>query len=344
MTSNFSMFAPFYHPACVVEEGTYSSRAHVDRCRRNRRPPEVVCERRGAAGRVAAHRARRDLRAPGAERRGQDDLDLDRLRAGAPDGRAGADLGARRRPRFAARAPSGGPGAAGGELRSVLHAARSAALSDGVLRRAARRRTHRRGAAGAGSVRQGRHQHARAVRRHEAAAADREGAGPAPARRVPGRADGRRRRGAAPRPVVVRPDAARRRDDDRADDALSGRGRSPGRPGGGHRQRDAGRARHAGRADPPAGAPAGAVQAVGAVSRRRSRLPEALRRRGATLDATGQTVVCPVDSAPVGELLALAGALSPGVADVEIVQPTLEDVFLQLTKRPDAAAFIRKTT
>lgn len=73
-------------------------------------------------------------------------------------------------------------------------------------------------------------------------------------------------------------------------------------------------------------------------------LPEALRRRGAALDASGQTVVCPVDSAPVGELLALAGALSPGVADVEIVQPTLEDVFLQLTKRPDAAAFIRKTS
>jgi ABC-2 type transport system ATP-binding protein len=73
-------------------------------------------------------------------------------------------------------------------------------------------------------------------------------------------------------------------------------------------------------------------------------LPEALRRRGATLDTSAQTVICPVDSAPIGELLALAAALSPGVADVEIVQPTLEDVFLQLTKRPDAAAFIRKTS
>jgi hypothetical protein len=29
---------------------------------------------------------------------------------------------------------------------------------------------------------------------------------------------------------------------------------------------------------------------------------------------------------------------------VEIVQPSLEDVFLQLTKRPDAAAFTRKTS
>jgi len=73
-------------------------------------------------------------------------------------------------------------------------------------------------------------------------------------------------------------------------------------------------------------------------------LPEALRRRGAALDATRTTVVCPVDGEPIGELLALAGALSPAVADVEIVQPTLEDVFLQLTRRPDAAAFMRKTS
>jgi ABC-2 type transport system ATP-binding protein len=73
-------------------------------------------------------------------------------------------------------------------------------------------------------------------------------------------------------------------------------------------------------------------------------LPEALRRRGAARDASHTTVVCPVDGEPIGELLALAGSLSPPVADVEIVQPTLEDVFLQLTKRPDAAAFMRKAT
>ena len=49
-------------------------------------------------------------------------------------------------------------------------------------------------------------------------------------------------------------------------------------------------------------------------------------------------------SAPIGELLALAGALSPAVVDVEIVQPSLEDVFLQLTKRPDAASFTRRSS
>jgi ABC-2 type transport system ATP-binding protein len=75
-----------------------------------------------------------------------------------------------------------------------------------------------------------------------------------------------------------------------------------------------------------------------------SALPEALRRRGATLDAARTTIVCPVDGEPIGALLALAGNMSPAVADVEIVQPTLEDVFLQLTKRPDAAEFMRKTS
>jgi ABC-2 type transport system ATP-binding protein len=72
-------------------------------------------------------------------------------------------------------------------------------------------------------------------------------------------------------------------------------------------------------------------------------LPEPLRRRGATLDPTATTVICPVDAAPIGELLTLAGALTPAVADVEIVQPSLEDVFLQLTRRPDAASFTRRT-
>jgi ABC-2 type transport system ATP-binding protein len=72
-------------------------------------------------------------------------------------------------------------------------------------------------------------------------------------------------------------------------------------------------------------------------------LPEPLRRRGATLDPTATTVICPVEAAPIGELLALAGALTPAVADVEIVQPSLEDVFLQLTRRPDAATFTRRT-
>jgi ABC-2 type transport system ATP-binding protein len=71
-------------------------------------------------------------------------------------------------------------------------------------------------------------------------------------------------------------------------------------------------------------------------------LPPSLRLLGATLDASGTTIICPVDATPatpIADLLALAATLSPAVVDVQIVQPTLEDVFLQLTGRPDAAAF-----
>jgi ABC-2 type transport system ATP-binding protein len=67
-------------------------------------------------------------------------------------------------------------------------------------------------------------------------------------------------------------------------------------------------------------------------------LPAPLRLLGASLDATGHTIICPVDATPIGELLALAATLSPAVVDVAIVQPTLEDVFLQLTGRSDAAS------
>ena len=67
-------------------------------------------------------------------------------------------------------------------------------------------------------------------------------------------------------------------------------------------------------------------------------LPAPLRLLGATLDATGHTIICPVDATPIGELLALAATLSPAVVDVAIVQPTLEDVFLQLTGRSDAVS------
>ena len=59
-------------------------------------------------------------------------------------------------------------------------------------------------------------------------------------------------------------------------------------------------------------------------------------------DAGATTIICPVDATPatpIADLLALAATLSPAVVDVQIVQPTLEDVFLQLTGRSDAAAF-----
>ena len=96
--------------------------------------------------------------------------------------------------------------------------------------------------------------------------------------------------------------------------------------------------------------PAALVRAARAASRSASGWPPPGRRaprrcrnrcaaRGATLDPSGATVICPVDSTPIGELLALAGALSPAGGRRGDVQPSLEEVFLQLTKRPDAASF-----
>ena len=52
----------------------------------------------------------------------------------------------------------------------------------------------------------------------------------------------------------------------------------------------------------------------------------------------------PFDGTPIGDILALGASLSPAVIDVAIVQPSLEDVFLQLTRRPDAASFIRRSS
>jgi ABC-2 type transport system ATP-binding protein len=67
-------------------------------------------------------------------------------------------------------------------------------------------------------------------------------------------------------------------------------------------------------------------------------LPDALRQLGATLETGGFTVACPADTTPVAEVLGLASLLSPAVVDVEIIQSSLEDVFLHLTGRSDAAA------
>jgi ABC-2 type transport system ATP-binding protein len=65
-------------------------------------------------------------------------------------------------------------------------------------------------------------------------------------------------------------------------------------------------------------------------------LPAALANRGAVVEADGKAVSCPVEGTPIAEVLALAGTLGATVEDVEIVAPRLEDVFLQLTRRPDA--------
>src|SRR5262249_3814075 len=61
-------------------------------------------------------------------------------------------------------------------------------------------------------------------------------------------------------------------------------------------------------------------------------LPERLRTAGATLDDTGMVVDCPLADAGLAELLATVAAL-PGtsVVDIRTEQPSLEQVFLELT-------------
>ena len=61
-------------------------------------------------------------------------------------------------------------------------------------------------------------------------------------------------------------------------------------------------------------------------------LPERLQAAGATLDATGTIVDCPLGDAGLAELLQTVAAL-PGtsVVDIRTEQPSLEQVFLELT-------------
>ena len=60
-------------------------------------------------------------------------------------------------------------------------------------------------------------------------------------------------------------------------------------------------------------------------------LPIALRGLGAKLDVTGTIVSCPVPAGALSSLLARFAALDPPVVDLKLDEPSLEQVFLQLT-------------
>jgi ABC-2 type transport system ATP-binding protein len=60
-------------------------------------------------------------------------------------------------------------------------------------------------------------------------------------------------------------------------------------------------------------------------------LPEWLRLHGATIDATGRFITCPIGAESPAALLSRFAALDPPVEDIETAQPSLEQVFLQLT-------------
>ena len=52
---------------------------------------------------------------------------------------------------------------------------------------------------------------------------------------------------------------------------------------------------------------------------------------GATVDASGHVVTCPLGGMAPAALLARLGSLQPAVADIDTEQPSLEQVFLALT-------------
>jgi ABC-2 type transport system ATP-binding protein len=62
-----------------------------------------------------------------------------------------------------------------------------------------------------------------------------------------------------------------------------------------------------------------------------AKLPAWLVDLGATVDASGWVVTCPVGTGSPAPLLARLAAMDPAVADIDTEQPSLEQVFLALT-------------
>ena len=60
-------------------------------------------------------------------------------------------------------------------------------------------------------------------------------------------------------------------------------------------------------------------------------LSEGLRAAGAEIDATGRVVTCPIDARDLSPVLAAFAAVPVPVVDIETQQPSLEQVFLELT-------------
>jgi ABC-2 type transport system ATP-binding protein len=65
-----------------------------------------------------------------------------------------------------------------------------------------------------------------------------------------------------------------------------------------------------------------------------SRLPDWLSALGATVDASGRVLTVPLGAGSPGPWLARLATLDPPIADIDTQQPSLEQVFLQLTGHP----------
>jgi hypothetical protein len=67
-------------------------------------------------------------------------------------------------------------------------------------------------------------------------------------------------------------------------------------------------------------------------------LPAALAQAGAELDQGRTILTCPLDAAALGPLLAAVSSVSTDVLDIETEQPSLEQVFLELTANANSPA------
>ena len=152
---------------------------------------------RGPEEHQSGNPPRRDLRPARPQRRRQDDAHQHHLR----HRQSGRGHGHRRRPRHRPRLPhhprDDRPGAAGADHRRLRHGLADGQLQPRAVRQGAQPGLHREGAEGPVAVGQEGRQDHHAFRRHEAARADRQGAGARAGRPLPRRADGRRRRRAA---------------------------------------------------------------------------------------------------------------------------------------------------
>ena len=221
----------------------------------------------GAQAGRPRHPSRRDLCPARAERRRQDHADQHHLRHRQRQHRHRA----RRRPRHRGRVPRGArqdrTGAAGAVDRRVRNGVGDGELQPRPVRQAAQSRASGKSAARPVAVGQARQQDHDAVRRHEAARADRQGAGARAADPVPRRTYRRCRRRAAPRHVADGARAARERRHHHPDHALHRRGRGNGRPHRRDQQRRADRGRGQAHADAQARQEAADPAAAGAAGR-----------------------------------------------------------------------------
>uniref|UniRef100_A0A0N4ZJL1 LEPR-XLL domain-containing protein n=1 Tax=Parastrongyloides trichosuri TaxID=131310 RepID=A0A0N4ZJL1_PARTI len=195
----------------------------------------------GAEARRSGDREGRDLRPAGAERGRQDDDDLHRLRHRHALDRDG-DRRRSRHPEGLSRRPHAHRlGAAGADDRRLRDGAGHRHLQPGPVRQGAEPGLYRAHPSRPQPVGQEGRQDHDPVRRDEAPRHDRQGPEPRTGHPLPGRADGGRGRGAAPRHVGPGAPAAGSGRHHHPDHPLYRGGRGDGRPGGGHPQ---------GRADP----------------------------------------------------------------------------------------------